>query len=100
MCCEDALYGHTSTKHQTYHRHADALSDELKHLRKECRSQARKLEDMHHALAAREEDEDELRSKVGARKCCTSHALRECFTFPRARLQQVFQVKTAAMLVG
>eukprot|EP00752_Nemacystus_decipiens_P008634 g7710.t1 len=42
----------------------DALSEELKHLRKECRSQARKLEDMHHALAARDEDEDELRSKL------------------------------------
>eukprot|EP00903_Cladosiphon_okamuranus_P012052 g11316.t1 len=42
----------------------DAVSDELKHLRKECRSQARKLEDMHQALAAREESEDELRSKL------------------------------------
>lgn len=65
MAFENAPQMHASPYLQPGRRRTDALSDELKHLRKECRSQARKLEDMHHALAARDEDEDELRSKVG-----------------------------------
>lgn len=40
------------------------LSEELKHLRKECRSQARKLEQMQHNLETREDKENELRRKV------------------------------------
>ena len=55
-----SLYNTASFLRQT-----DALSEELTHLRKECRSQARKLEEVHHALAAKDDDENELRSKVG-----------------------------------
>ncbi|CAM9259276.1 unnamed protein product [Ectocarpus sp. 12 AP-2014] len=40
------------------------LSEELKHLRKECRSQARKLEIMQHNLETREDKENELRRKL------------------------------------
>ncbi|CBJ25844.1 conserved unknown protein [Ectocarpus siliculosus] len=40
------------------------LSEELKHLRKECRLQARKLELMQHNLETREDKENELRRKL------------------------------------
>lgn len=46
----------------------DRLREELNHLRKECRSQARKLEDMQHLQTAREDEGGELRSKVGGVK--------------------------------
>ncbi|CAN0272101.1 unnamed protein product, partial [Ectocarpus sp. 12 AP-2014] len=42
----------------------DRLSEELKHLRKECRSQARKLELMQNNLETREDKENELRRKL------------------------------------
>jgi len=53
----------------------DALNEELVHLRKECRSQARKLEDMYRAQAARDDEEDDLRRKVG--RCSYLQRLRQ-----------------------
>lgn len=45
----------------------DRVSEELSYLRKECRSQARKLEDMQHLVTDREDEGDALRSKVRIR---------------------------------
>lgn len=40
------------------------MREELAHLRKECRSQARKLDDMQHLVTEREDEGDALKSKV------------------------------------
>lgn len=87
-------------KQSLFRRQTDALSEELKHLRKECRSQARKLEDMHHALAARDGDEDELRSKVRRQKCSASHVcVYASFSTPGAPRAR-FPAKRRRQLVG